>query len=325
MPKPPVRRHYDRPSSALAVPSLIAREGAPAAQRFMEYFGAHIRNPNTRLAYVRACIRFLNWCHDHGAPRLRAIAPMQVAAWVEARTREVSAPTVKQELAAVRGLFDWLVVGQVVPLNPAASVRGPSHTSSVGRTPVLTAAETRTLLRTISIDTIGGLRDRALIGVMVYAFARIGAALGLDVRDVYREQHRLKLRLTEKGGKRHQMPCHHTLETYLTAYMDAAGLGSDPDVPLFQRQDRRRRLNGRRLHRNEALHMVRRRARRAGIETPVCNHTFRAAGITAYLEHPDAKLEEAQKMAAHADPKTTRMYDRRDRSVAIDEVERIRI
>ena len=107
--------------------------------------------------------------------------------------------------------------------------------------------------------------------------------------------------------------------------MDAAGLGSDPDVPLFQRQDRRRRLNGRRLHRNEALHMVRRRARRAGIETPVCNHTFRAAGITAYLEHPDAKLEEAQKMAAHADPKTTRMYDRRDRSVAIDEVERIRI
>lgn len=311
--------------AAPAVPPLIRQEGAQAALRFVEFFTAHIRNPNTRLAYARACQGFLAWCQAHGAVRLGEIAPVHVAAWVEARGRMASAPTVKQELAAVRGLFDWLVVGQVVALNPAAAVRGPAHSASIGKTPVLSTSETRMLLRSIPTATIGGLRDRALIGVMVYAFARIGAVLGLDVGDVYRERHRLKLRLTEKGGKRHQMPCHHTLETYLCDYMDAAGLGTEPDVPLFQSLDRRRQLNDRRLHRNEALAMVRRRVRRAGIETPVCNHSFRAAGITAYLEHPDAKLEEAQKMAAHADPKTTRMYDRRERSVSIDEVERIRI
>ena len=327
----PIPFHLDLPGQpapalpATQLPALIRDQGPQASHRFLEYFTANIRNPNTRIAYARACNGFLTWCVRHSTPRLREITPIHVAAWVEARSLKVSPPTVKQELAAIRGLFDWLVVGQVMPLNPAAAVRGPAHSSATGKTPVLSIDETRALLRSIPTHTIAGLRDRALIGVMVYSFARISAALRLNTGDVYREQHRLKLRLTEKGGKRHQMPCHHTLETYLTEYIESADLRIKPGTPLFQSLSRHRELNNRRLHRVEALAMVQRRARKAGIQTQVCNHTFRAVGITAYLEHPDAKLEEAQKMAAHADPKTTLMYDRRARSVSIDEVERIRI
>ena len=314
------------PLFSASLPALVERGGARAAKRFLEFFAARIRNPNTRMAYMRAAGRFLDWCLAHGTGSLAGIETIHVAAWVEQRGHEVSAPTVKQELAAVRKLLDWLVTGQIIPANPALSVRGPSHSVSVGKTPVISAEQARGLLRSIPETTIGGLRDRALIGLMMYTFARIGAALQVDVGDLYRENHRLRVRLREKGGRRHHMPCHHTLEEFLMAYMDAGGLSGDLSAPLFQTLDRRRRaLTGRRLQRNEAWHMARRRSRAAGIDTPVCNHTFRAAGITAYLEHPDAKLEEAQKMAAHADPKTTRLYDRRNQAVSQDEVERIRI
>src|SRR3954449_4857963 len=138
-------------------------------------------------------------------------------AWIEAQTRTLSAPTVKQRLAAIRHLFDWLVTGQVVPVNPAASVRGPRHIVREGKTPVLGADEARQLLDSIDVSTAIGLRDRALIGLMAYSFARIGAASDMKVEDVYTQNRRLWVRLREKGGKAHAMPCHHNLEEYLTA------------------------------------------------------------------------------------------------------------
>lgn len=314
------------PPTAL-VPPLIRNDGAHASTRFLEFFAAQIRNPNTRAAYARASTRFFAWCHDQaGVGRLAHIEPIHVAAWIEQRGNQVSTPTVKQELAALRKLFDWLVLGQVLPSSPAAFVRGPSHSVRIGSTPVLTVDQARILLASIPEDTISGQRDRALISLMIYSFARIGAALALDMGHLFREQHRLNVRLAEKGGKRHVMPCHHTLDAHLVSYTAMAGLGPDPTAPLFQTITRdRRALSGRRLNRTEAWYMVRRRARTAGIDTAVSCHTFRGTGITAYLEHPDAKLEEAQKMAAHSDPKTTRLYDRRSQAVTIDDVERIRI
>ena len=309
------------------VPSLIHQHGPRASKRFLEFFAAQIRNRNTRTAYARASGRFFAWCEEYaGVDQLVHIEPIHVAAWVEGRASQVSAPTVKQELAALRKLFDWLVLGQVLPTSPAAFVRGPSHSAKVGKTPVLTVEQARLLLASIPDDTVAGQRDRALISLMIYSFARISAALSLDVGDLFREQHRLNVRLTEKGGKVHTMPCHHTLDAHLVSYMAIAGLGEDPKAPLFQTMARDRRgLSGRRLNRTEAWYMVRRRARAAGIDTAVSCHTFRGTGITAYLQHPDAKLEEAQKMAAHSDPKTTRLYDRRSQAVTIDDVERIRI
>ena len=309
------------------LPTIIQNDGPRASRRFLEFFAAQLRNPNTRAAYARAATRFFAWCQDGaGVDQLVNIEPIHVAAWIERRATQVSTPTVKQELAALRRLFDWLVLGQVLPSNTASFVRGPAHSVKIGNTPILTVEQARILLASIPDNTVSGQRDRALISLMIYSFARISAALALDVGDLFREQHRLNIRLTEKGGKRHLMPCHHTLDAHLVSYTAITGLGLNPKAPLFQTMARdRQRLTGRRLNRTEAWYMVRRRARAAGIDTAVCNHTFRGTGITAYLEHPDAKLEEAQKMAAHSDPKTTRLYDRRSQAVTVNDVERIRI
>jgi site-specific recombinase XerC len=175
-----------------------------------------------------------------GVTALAAVQPVHVAAYIEQLTGEHSAATAKQRLAAIRHLFDWLVVGQVIPLNPAASVR-PKHIVKKGKTPVLSPKETRRLLGSINVNTHAG-RDRALIGLMVYSFARIGAALAMKVDDVYVQNRRLWVRLHEKGGKRHEMPCHHNLDSYLEADLDGGGIRRDPKGPLFRTIGRKTRL-----------------------------------------------------------------------------------
>ena len=303
---------------------MIAARGHHAGRRFVEFFTANIRNPNTRKAYYRAACEFFDWC-DQARLGLLDIEPVHVAAWVESLGRGFSPPTVKQWLAAVRMLFDWLVVGQVLAVNPAAAVRGPKYVVRTGKTPVLAAAEARQLLDSIDTKTVVGLRDRALIGLLVFTFARIGAALGMTVEDVYWQHRRLWVRLHEKGGKEHSMPCHHNLETYLQDYIEAAGLAGDREGPLFRTTVRRTGvLTDRPMTQSDAWRMVQRRARDAGIPTAVCNHTFRATGITAYLDN-GGSLENAQAMAAHESPRTTKLYDRTDDQITLDEVEKIGI
>ncbi len=299
--------------------------GEIASIRFLEFFASAIRNPHTCRAYARAASDFLAWCARAGVPSITALQPLHVAAGIERQTQTLSAPTVKQHLAAIRHLFDWLVTGQVVPHNPAASVRGPIHTAKKGKTPVLDATEARQLLDSIDVSTPVGLRDRALIALMVFSFARVGAALAMRVEDVYVQQRRLWVRLREKSGKRHEMPCHHTLEAYLHAYLDGTGIGDDPKGPLFRTIARGTgRLSDAPLPRANAYAMVRRRALVAGIGTAVGNHTFRATGITAYLKN-GGTLENAAAMANHASTRTTQLYDRRRDELSQDEVERIRV
>jgi len=237
----------------------------------------------------------------------------------------LSAPTVKLRLAAIRHLFDWLVIGQVVPHNPAASVRGPSHTTRKGKTPVLDATEARQLLDSIDVSTPIGLRDRALIALMVFSFARVGAALAMRVEDVYVQNRRLWVRLREKGGKRHEMPCHHTLETYMHAYIEGVGIGAEVKGALFRTVQRGTgRLSTTALPQANAYAMVTRRARAARLDTKICNHTFRATGITAYLKN-GGTLENAATMANHASTRTTQLYDRRSDDISLDEIERIHL
>ena len=208
-----------------------------------------------------------------------------MASWIELQTQALSAPTVKQHLAAIRHLFDWLVAGQIVPHNPAASVRGPSHTAKKGKTTVLDAIEARQLLDSIDVTTPAGLRDRALIALMVFSFARVGAALAMRVDDVYVQHRRLWVRPREKDGERHEMPCHRTLEAYQHAYLDGTGIGGDPKGPLFCTIARGTgQLSTTPLPQANAYAMVRRRASAAGIGTAIGNHTFRATGITTYLK-----------------------------------------
>src|SRR5262249_14616481 len=123
--------------SVAKVPTLIAPAGERAQLRFLEFFTPNIRNPHTRRAYAQATREFLARCEATGVPFIAAVQPTQVAAYVEQLACERSAPTAKQRLAAIRHLFDWLVMGQVIPMNPAASVRGPKHIVKKGKTPVL--------------------------------------------------------------------------------------------------------------------------------------------------------------------------------------------
>jgi site-specific recombinase XerD len=323
------------------VPELIAAAGGRASLRFLEFFAATIRNPHTRRAYSRAVAEFLAWCADVGVPSIAAVQPLHVATWIELQTKRIAAPSVKQRLAAIRHLFDWLVTGQIVPVNPAASVRGPQHIVRNGKTPVLEAAEARALLDSIKvvktktrpdgteIDTpetsLIGLRDRALIALMVFSLARVGAALGMKLEDVYTQNRRLWVRLREKGGKAHAMPCHHSLEEYLHAYIDGAGLVSDPKRPLFPTIARGTgRLSTAAMTQADAHAMIRRRAAAADIGTLLGNHSFRATGITDYLKN-GGTLETAAAMANHASTRTTQLYDRRQDTVTLGEIERIRV
>lgn len=312
-------------ATAPALPIIVAAAGDQAQLRFLEFFAASIRNAHTRRAYAGAVGEFLAWCEGRGVPSITAIQPLHVAAYVEALSRSRAAPTAKLRLAALRRLFDWMVIGQVIPTNPAASVRGPAHSVKRGKTPVLSPEEARALLDSIDVSTPGGLRDRALIGLMVFSFARIGAALGMKVEDLYIQQRRLWVRLHEKGGKVHEMPCHHTLEEYLHAYIDGCGLAANPKGPLFRTIARGRGgLTSNPLPQANAHAMICRRASGAGIQTKIGNHTFRATGITAYLKN-GGQLETAAAMANHSSTRTTQLYDRRSDQVSLDEIERVRI
>jgi integrase/recombinase XerC len=219
--------------AAPVLPVLVAAAGERAAIRFLEFFAGQIQNANTRAAYGRAAGGFLSWCDDHRIASLADVQPLHVAAWVEELKRSVSVPTVKLRLAAIRHLFDWLVTGHVMQINPAAAVRGPRHVVRKGTTPVLDASEVRTLLDSISEKSHIDLRDKALIGLMLYSFARIGAVVGMKVEDVFTQNRRIWVRLHEKGGKLHDMPCNHNAEAFLHAYIDGAGIAADPKGRCF--------------------------------------------------------------------------------------------
>lgn len=306
-----------------SLPSVIVEAGENASRRFIEFFTANIRNRNTRLAYAQAVGRFLSWCELRSLS-LDHIEPVVVAAYVEELATDYAKPTVKQHLAAIRMLFDWLVVGQVVPVNPASSVRGPKHVVKRGKTPVLTAHEARQLLDSIETSTVAGSRDRALISIMVYSFARVSAVVGMNVEDYFQEGKRWWFRLHEKGGKRHEVPAHHNAEEYLDAYLKIAGISGAAKSPLFRTLDRSGRITPNGMTRNDAFRMIKRRAKIAGLPATICCHTFRATGITAYLEN-GGTIEKAQTIAAHESPRTTKLYDRTADDITLDEVEKIRI
>jgi site-specific recombinase XerD len=312
-------------ANTIVLPAAIAGAGDHATRRFLEFFAASIRNKNTRMAYYRACCSFFAWLEQRGVAELVDIEPLHVAAYVEALQATAAKPTVKQHLAAVRMLFDWLVVGHVLMVNPAYAVRGPKHVIKRGKTPVLSEEEARRLIESIDTSTVVGLRDRALIGVMTYTFARIGAVVAMRVDDYYPNGKRWWVRLHEKGGKRHEMPAHHKLEAFIDEYLAAAGIRDDSKGLLFRSaRGRTGTLTGKPMHCIDAYRMIRRRAVEAGFKQKLGCHVFRATGITAYLE-AGGTLENAQAMAAHESPRTTKLYDRTGDKITLDEIERITI
>ena len=305
------------------MPAIIAAAGSRGIRRFVEFFLAEIENDNTRLAYGRAVSQFLRWAESRGIDALARVTPMAVAAYIRVVKTSRSTPTAKQHLAALRMLFDYLVTGHVMEVNPAWSVRGPKHIVTKGSTPVLSPEEVRQLVDSIPTGTLSGLRDRAVIAVMIYSFARVGAVCAMKLCDFFTEGRRASFRLHEKGGKEHVVKAHHVAEAAVDAYLRAAGL-DDPSTPLFQSIGLTGRLTGRPMTRNDSLRMVKRRCRAAGLSQTTCNHSFRAVGITSYMRN-GGDIKTAASIAGHSSTRTTQLYDRSGDEVSLDEIERITI
>ena len=322
------------PASDFSVPAIIAAAGDKASEHFLEFFAATIRNKNTRMAYMQAIAQFCRWCEEHDL-RLASIRPLHVSAYIEAKP--LTAPSIKQHLAALRGLFNWPVIKQVVPEKPATFVKGPKFSRQVGITPILEAEQMRQLLDSISIirkskvpakhggghkevADIKGLRYRAIIAIMGYTFGRVSAVVGVKRGDYRHEGKRARLRLLEKCNKERLVWLHREAEEFLDAYIAAAGI-EDKEAPLFQSVDKVHRFSGEAITRRNMLRVVKDRCLAAALSEEFCNHTFRGTGITVFL-HNGGALEAAQDMANHSDPRTTKLYDRKKDLATLSETER---
>jgi integrase/recombinase XerD len=308
---------------AEVLPALVVDAGGAAGFAWDEFFSATISNPHTRRAYRHAVRLFLAWC-DERRLTLRRVTPGDVGRYFDRHGSGI--PTKKQHLAAVRGFFDVLVRRHVVPFNPASSVRGERYRVVEGRTPEITAEQAGLMLKSINTGSIIGLRDRAILTTLIFTLARIGAVARLRMKDLARDGDDFTLRLHEKGGQIRDIPVRHDLERYLFAYLEAAGLrDAAADSPLFRSvAGKSGKPTGRGISADDMGQMVKRRLKAAGLPERLSPHSFRVAVITDLLAQ-GVPLEEVQELAGHADPRTTRLYDRRKRKVSRGIVDRISI
>ena len=203
---------------------------------------------------------------------------------------------------------------------------GPSRAACEEVSPASGVAVTRAVLDGIDVSTLVGLRDRAFLGVLVYSFARVSAAVSLLVADYYIQGPRSFFRLHEKGGRYNVVPAHHTAQEYVDVYLEAARIGEDRRGPLFRSCEpgRRDALQEKGMSRVSALKMIKRRARKAGLPAEICAHSFRGTGITEYLRN-GGYLEVAARIAGHESTRTTQLYNRLREEISLNEIERIHI
>ncbi|MEX1027996.1 MAG: tyrosine-type recombinase/integrase, partial [Candidatus Paceibacterota bacterium] len=311
-------------STARDIPQIVTDAGSGAKFAWEEFFYGRIRSPHTRRAYHRAVKNFLAWAEARYLP-LTAISPAHVGSYLDELTLAPSSK--KQVLAGLRHFFDGLVTRHAIPLNPAASVRAERHQVIEGKTPEITVKQARKLLQSIDTADIIGLRDKSIIAILVYTAARVGAVAKLKCKDLYDTGDQFCLRFHDKGGKSREIPVRHDLQQLLAEYLQSAGIQSEnhPDRPLFRSTVRKtKQITDRPMTSGDMGRMIKRRMRAAGLPERLSPHSFRVATITDLLSQ-GVPLEDVQHLAGHADPRTTRLYDRRQRKVTRNIVERISI
>ena len=305
------------------LPTLVATAGPNARFAYEEFFHARIRNPNTRKAYQHAVHKFLIAAR-RAELELQQITPSFVGKYFD--SIPVGLATKKLHLSALRNFFDEMVVRHVVVLNPALSVRTERYQAIEGRTPEFTVRQVKHLFASLDTSHVVGLRDRAIIAVLVYTAARVGAVAKLRQQDFYDSGEQHCFRFLDKGGKEREIPARHDLRRYLLDYKDAAGMqNEEPKHPLFVSAiGRTKRLSTYPMTADAIGYMLKRRLRDAGLPTRFSPHSFRVTTITDLLEQ-GVPLDDVQDLAGHSDPRTTRLYDRRNRKVKRNTVERISI
>ena len=310
-------------SDLASAPDMVAAAGEAARFAWEEFIYGRLRNPGTRRAYAFAVKRFLHWGEGLGLA-IDRIAPAHVGRYMD---EQAYAPTTKKlHLAALRHFFDELVLRHVVVLNPASAVRSERLQVLEGKTPEITVKQCRTLMNNINTSNVVGLRDRAIITVLIYTAARVGAVAGLRCGDFFDLGDQYRLRMTEKGTKLRELPVRHDLRGYLLDYLAAGHLqSSDKSEPLFRTTLRRtKKLTANGMTAGDMSRMIKRRLAGAGLPTSFSPHSFRVCTVTDLL-HQGVPLADVQTLAGHADPRTTRLYDRRNRQVTRNIVERISV
>jgi integrase/recombinase XerD len=308
--------------TSAALPMLVERAGGAARFAWDEYFYAEHHNPHTQKAYMRAVRLFLGWAEGQGV-ELAAITPGMVGQYLVGLGG--SAAKRNLHLSALRGFFDRLVNRHVCILNPAASVKGVKEQVLEGKTPEITIEQARTLLAAATHDMVG-LRDRAILATLAYTACRGGAVAKLRLGDFQHDGQQYVLRFQEKGGKSREIPVRHDLESFILAYVEAAGIGGDAkESPLFRMGNgRTRKLSGTAMTSKRICELVKRRLKDAGLPSRLSPHSFRVTAITDLLTQ-GIPLEDVQYLAGHAEPRTTGLYDRRKKKVTRNIVERISI
>jgi site-specific recombinase XerD len=308
-----------KPVGARNAPAIVKLAGKAAEFAWEEFFQAEIANAHTRKNYMHAVRQFLAWVEGRSL-ELPRIAPGDVGEYLQGL--ELAVPTKKLHLAGLRRFFDRLVNRHVCIINPAATVKAERYSVVGGKTPEIAAGQARTLLKSIDASNPVGLRDRAVLAVLIYTAARVGAVAKLTVKNLMHDGAQYTLRFSEKGGKSREIPVRHDLEQFLLAYVRAADI---TDGPLFRTANRKTRM----LTRNpmtgiDVCRMMKRRLKAAGLPDHFSPHSFRVATVTDLLGQ-NVPLEDVQYLAGHADPRTTRIYDRRRRKITRNIVERISI
>lgn len=305
----------------IEVPNLIAASGAAAGYAWEEFFLGKIRNGYTRRAYLHAVRRFLAWCQVIPV-ELARITPGLVGQYLD--ELPLSAPSKKLHLSAIRSFLDILVQRHVIVLNPALSVRAPRYSVLEGKTPEITVEQCRQLLASISIMTPMDYRDRAIIAMLIYTAARVGAIAKLRLKDLSHDGIQYSLHFSEKGGKQRAIPVRSDLERFLTEYLQVAGL-TEKETPLFLSvEGKTGRLKASAMTAIDMCRMIKRRLRKSKLSTLISPHSFRACTATDLLQQ-GISLEDVQYLLGHSDSRVTKLYDRRHRQVTRNIVERISV
>lgn len=307
----------------LPIPRIVAEAGIAAAHTFEEFFFGTLRNRHTRRAYERAVRQFFHWLEPYQVP-LPQITPGIIGRYFDEHPG--SPPSRKLSLAALRCLFDQMVNRHIMLFNPAATVRGERYRVVEGKTPEIPIAEARKLFAGIDVTTLIGLRDRAVCGILAYTAARRGAVASLKFSDLEHDGTQSLLRFIDKGGRDRLIPVRHDLEAFLCSYIARAfPEGAPAASPLFRSaQGRTGTLTDKGISGNDVWRIVKRRLAGAHLAERLSPHSFRVTVITDLLTQ-GVSLEDAQHLAGHADPRTTRLYDRRHKAISRNIVERISI
>ena len=258
---------------------------------------------NSRLAYSRAITRLVRWCEAKGLSLCKLERANAVQYFAE---HDGSSATLRQNKSVICGLFDHFITLHLATYNPFLQVRITPESSVRLKTPALTINELSLLFERIDCSDIMGLRDRALMGLIFYAFARVSCALQIRASDLSVKEEGVFLCLPDRKGTRNEYPLHPQAYQYVKEYLSAAAHLLIPESPIFQ-SVRRGTLSGRGMGPTDVLRMFKRRSAEANLPVEVSADRLVATGIAFFLKE-GGTLEEAQFLARHTNPNTTSKY-----------------